>query len=216
MLADHRFDFRVAEREATRFRDFANASSNFTERDAKTLLREMPNFTVAIGGLASGMSFAAAFKYEFRVQGVVAADLVLRNASRNSALFVEFEGAEGNDIFAAKGTNQLKSWARRLEHAESQVIDWSWAIKDAAASTILEQNLGMRNPEYHFMIVCGRDSELSSAYGTERSRYAHRRKAVSINGDKIRLYTYDELLSEVELFVSATRAKSVDDSAQTR
>ena len=99
MLYEHRFDFRVAEREATRFRDFVERVVEFHGTGCKDSLKEMPNFTVGIGGLASGMSFAAAYKYEFRIQGVVAADLVLRNASRNSALFVEFEGAEGNDIF---------------------------------------------------------------------------------------------------------------------
>lgn len=195
LLWAHRIDLGNARKEAGRLGAFLSHHDFFRERDVVALLRDCPNLTVLAGALGRGMIVADAFKYEFGIEGVVSADLVLRNRSRDAVVFVEFEGGEQNSIFAARGTRQLRGWSRQVEHATGQIVDWSWALSNANSSELLRHNLGVSVVEAQFLIVCGRDRSLDS--DLFRSRFAFRRSRLNIGGSSVVFLTYDGFLQEI-------------------
>jgi len=179
----------------------------FGERDCVSLLKTLPNITALIGTLGTGMVVADAFKYEFRIQGVVAADLILANKTKNSAIFIEFESGSEFSVFAKTSTNQLPNWSREIEHAMGQVIDWAWVISDAGNSTLWEQNIGMKSFNAQYLIVCGRDRSLFDDLA--RKRVGFRRNQISIAGSKIVFLTYDELFRELDYALTELRTDNI-------
>jgi hypothetical protein len=194
-LQAHRLSVAAARRELSVFSEFLKANAAFAEREVVRLLRESPNLTVLIGTLGRGMALADAFKYEFRIQGLVSADLVLRSRARERVFFVEFEGGRPASIFGRTGTSQLREWSREIEHATSQIIDWSWALSDAARSRVLSENLGAGPLNVEYLVVCGRDASLDSELLRERFVYRHAR--LNIAGSAAVFFTYDGLLREI-------------------
>src|SRR5262245_13884546 len=142
LLTDHSLDLDAARVEVRGMQEFLNKNTFFSERTAVAEFKRSPNATVLIGTLARGMAVADAFKYEFGIHGVVAADLVLRSRSKGTVVFVEFEGGNPDSVFAKRSTNQLRHWSREIEHATGQIVDWCWTIADAGNSSVLMSNLG--------------------------------------------------------------------------
>lgn len=206
LLLAHKCDYAIAKQELKQLGTFLQQHPFFIERDCVWLLKRLPNLTTLIGSLGTGMMVADAFKYEFRVQGVVTADLVLANRSKNSAVFVEFEGGGRNSTFAKTSTNQLPNWSREIERATGQIIDWAWVIADAANSTMWEHNIGMRSFNAQFFVVCGRDGSLHDDLA--QKRFGFRRNQLSISGHKIIFLTYDELFRELDYALTELRTES--------
>jgi Domain of unknown function (DUF4263) len=204
LLSPYRFDLQKAAEETTKLGEYLNRHEYFSERDVVALLKTLPNLTVLMGSLGSRMIIADSFKYEFTIQGAVAADLILRNASKNTAVFVEFEGGESTSVFARKGTNQLNDWSRQIEHATGQIIDWAWAMSDATNSVLFETNIGMRTFAAQFLIVCGREKSLDTP--GKRTRLEFRRKAISVSNYLVTFLTYDELHRELDYALSTIRS----------
>jgi hypothetical protein len=152
------------------------------------------------------MIVADSFKYEFGIQGVVYADLVLRNAARNTAVLVEFEGGEEHSIFSRRSTNHLHDWGAAFDRATGQIIDWAWTMADAAQSAILAQSLGMAGFGIQFVAVCGRDGSIPGA--AERQRFEFRRSRLSIAGCTVVVLTYDELAREFRYVLQEIRTES--------
>jgi hypothetical protein len=208
LLQPHRLNLAAARRELSRLSKFLKTHEFFPERDAVRLLKQSPNLTVLVGTLGRGMILADAFKYEFRIQGVVSADLVLRSKARDRVVFVEFEGGKLGSIFARRSTNQLRQWSREIEHATGQIIDWSWALSDAARSTVLANNLGVGTLDIQYLVVCGRDAALDSEM--LRQRFAYRHSKLNIAGNSVVFLTYDGFLREVGH--ALTEFRTEDDS----
>lgn len=175
LLRHHGLDIEQAREELSRFASFLDLHPFFAETEIVGRLKEWPNLTVLIGCLGRGFMIADSFRYEFGVQGAVYADLALGNASRSTALMVEFEGGEATSIFAQSGTQQLPAWSRQIEHATSQLIDWSWVLADSGRSALLASNLGIAELDVQFIVVCGRSTSLSDPLA--RLRYSFRRSS---------------------------------------
>jgi hypothetical protein len=206
LLVTHALDVEGAQQELDRLRAFLSSFAFFKERPVVRLLKGSPNLTVLAGVLGRGMILADAFKYEFVIQGVVAADLVLRSRG-GRVVFIEFEGGSEDSIFARKSTNQLRGWSREIEHATGQIIDWSWALADANNSTLLENNLGIRPVDIQYLVVCGRDSGLDS--DLLRHRFAYRHSRLNIAGNSVVFLTYDGFVQEMSHALSELRAEGV-------
>lgn len=195
LLRQHRLDPERAKEELPRFAAFLDDHPFFPETEVVERLKGWPNLTVLIGCLGRGFMIADSFKYEFGVQGAVYADLALGSVSRSSAVLVEFEGGEAGSIFASGGTQQLPAWSRQIEHATSQLIDWSWVLADSGRSALLASNLGLGDLDVQFIVVCGRSSSLSDPLA--RLRYSFRRSKLSIARSSVVFLTFDELLKEL-------------------
>lgn len=206
LLTEHALDLSAARAEVRELRDFLESNNFFLERQAVAEFRKRPNATVLIGALARGMVVAEAFKYEFRIHGVVAADLVLRSRNKSTVVFVEFEGGNRDSVFAKRSTNQMRHWSREIEHATGQILDWSWTIADSSNSTVLRSNLGADTYDIQFLVVCGRDQSLDSDLLARR--FAFRRSRLNVAGCSIVFVTYDGLLAEIAHALTDLRAES--------
>lgn len=206
LLKDHLLDLATARVEVGRLRGFLRDNRFFSERKAVAEFKRCPNATVLIGALARGMVVAEAFKYEFRIHGVVSADLVLRSRNKGTVVFVEFEGGNPTSIFAHRSTNQMRHWSHEIEHATGQIVDWSWMIADAGNSPILRSNLGTDAFDIQFLVVCGRDHSFDG--GLLASRFAFRRSRLNVAGCSIVFVTYDGLLAEIAHALTDLRAES--------
>jgi hypothetical protein len=212
LLSSHRLDLGAARRELASLQKFLNATNEFSERDIVALLKRSPNLTILAGTLGRGMVLADAFKYEFRIQGVVAADLVLRSRT-GRIVFVEFEGGTSASIFARRSSNQLRGWSREIEHATGQIIDWSWALADSANSSLLAENLGVSTFDIQYIVVCGRDAELHS--DLLRRRFVFRHSKLNIAGNSVVFLTYDGFFKEIRHALTEFRAEDVISQSDT-
>jgi hypothetical protein len=205
LLVPHRFSPVIARGEIKEFGAFLQANEFFNERDCVSLLKTLPNLTTLIGTLGTGMILAESFKYEFRIQGVVAADLVLANKTKSSAMFIEFEGGARHSAFSKTSTNQLPNWSREIEHATGQIIDWAWAISDAANSALWEHNIGMRSFSAQYFVICGREGSLFNELA--RKRFGFRRNLIAVAGNRIVFLTYDEVFRELDYALTELRTE---------
>lgn len=207
MLTQHQLSLTSARRELAALSKYLKDHEFFSERDVVSVLKASPNLTVLIGTLARGMILADAYKYEFRIQGVVSADLILRGRGRDRIVLVEFEGGRHGSIFSRRTTNQLREWSREMDHATGQIIDWSWALSDVAKSTVLANNLGVETLDVQYLVICGRDSTLDSELLRQRFTYRHSR--LNIAGSSVVFLTYDGLLREVSHALTEFRTEGV-------
>jgi hypothetical protein len=205
LLKTHRLNLSDARREVSDLSKFMKERDFFSESEIVSQFKLCPNVTVLAGTLCRGMIVADAFKYEFKIAGVVAADLALRSKSGERAVFVEFESGERNSIFGTKATNQLQDWARSIEHATSQIVDWSWVLADAGNSAILKSNLGIHSVDVQYLVVCGRDKSIPSDIMRNRFNYRHSR--LSIAGNSVVFLTYDGFVKEIDHALSELRTE---------
>jgi hypothetical protein len=212
LLSSHRFDLNAARHELSSLESFLTANRTFAEREIVSLLKGSPNLTIIVGALARGMVLADAYKYEFRIQGVVTADLVLRSKT-GKIVFVEFEGGSSTSIFAHRSTNQMRHWSRDIDHATGQIVDWSWVLSEAANWTLLASNLGVDTLDIQYIVVCGRDSGLNS--DLLRRRFAYRHSRLSIAGNSVVFLTYDGLFEEVSNALSELWTEVVSSNGDT-
>jgi hypothetical protein len=119
-------------------------------------------------------------------------------------VLVEFEGAENFSIFKQKRAQnqQMPGWAVAVEHAFSQVSDWTWIKNDNQHSALFQSAFGMPHMTETYLIVCGRDHFLDA---TDLSRLAWRCDHTQVAGLKILFWTYDQLHNACSNALSAYR-----------
>jgi hypothetical protein len=101
-----------------------------------------------------------------------------------------------------RGTSQLRDWGGPLQHAFSQVSDWSWAKNDNQKSTIYQNAFGMPLMTETYLIVCGRRRFLNEV---EKSRLHWRSEKTTIAACPIRFWTYDDRYDNCSNSMSAIR-----------
>ena len=106
-------------------------------------------------------------------------------------VLVEFEAGRKNSIFNLKrGSKQLPDWAPPLQHAFSQVSDWTWAKNDNQKSELYRNAFGMPRMSETYLVVCGRSSFLDDV---ARSRLHWRSTKTMIASCPVCIWTYDDL-----------------------
>src|SRR5712671_2866867 len=92
-------DFAQAERELAEFREFMRKNNFFSEKDVVAELKKRPHLSCLIGSMIAGVPRADLYKFEFQIQGVFKADLVVGNTQSKRFMLVEFEGGLATSIF---------------------------------------------------------------------------------------------------------------------
>ena len=85
---------------------------------------------------------------------------------------------------------KTSSWAARLEHGFSQIVDWFWLLDDQRQTSAFEAFFGTRQVDLFALLVVGRERDLSTA---ERQRLTWRRSRVVVNLQHVFCCTFDEL-----------------------
>jgi hypothetical protein len=104
----------------------------------------------------------------------------------------------------------MRDWSREVEHAFSQVTDWSWAKNDSQNNSIYRNIFGIDRFSKTYLVVCGRNAFLNP---TEQSRPHWRSETTTIASCPIRFWTYDDLYEQTfdvfEIFRAAGGHRAV-------
>jgi len=82
--------------------------------------------------------------------------MVVGDWANKSFLFIEFEDASPNSIFAKSGSKPLRDWAFRFEHGYSQSWTGSIKIHKMSESPDMEVRFGKRTIHYEGALIIGR------------------------------------------------------------
>jgi len=201
-LIPHKLNFINAERQLDEFKNWLVAHNEFDERSVVNELKSRTDLCLLIQ-LAAGKGHPDCYKHQFTLQGIFRADLVIGATKERHFVLVEFEAGEKSSIFnQKKGTAQIRDWGAPLQHAFSQVSDWSWAKNDSQKSIIFQNAFGMPLTSETYLIVCGRSEFLNEV---DKSRLHWRSEKTTIAASPIRFWTYDDLYQNCSDSMSAYR-----------
>ena len=190
MLIECRLNYARAAAQLDEFKQWLDDHSEFEEADVVAQLTARLDLCLLIQ-LAVGKGPPDRYKREFAIQGAFRADFVVGCTSTQHFVLVEFEASRKNSIFAFKrGSKQLPDWGPPLQHAFSQVSDWTWAKNDNQKSELYRNAFGMSRMSETYLIVCGRSLFLDDV---ARSRLHWRSTKTSIASCPIHFWTYDDL-----------------------
>lgn len=188
-------NLKTAEDEFGKFKTWLDANKRFAERDVVRELKRYPHLSCLMGYLKDGLGRPDVYKYEFEIQGVFRADLVVGNLNSCNFVLVEFEGGQDNSIFGPSQTNQMKDWSKQINHGFSQIVDWSWAKNDNHHTQVFKNAFGCNAVGELYILVCGRRDSLDAV---ESSRLRWRSDNTLIGGSKVLCMTYDDLIAHFE------------------
>jgi hypothetical protein len=176
-------DLGKAQSELTEFKAWIDAHYSSGEAAIVAELKSRLDLSMLIQ-LAAGRGWPNCYKYEFPLLGALRADLVTGSTFERHFVLVEFEGAQENSIFKAKSakSRQLAGWSVAVEHAFSQVSDWTWIKNDSRHSALYQSAFGMPHMVETYLVVCGRSHFLDA---TALSRLAWRCDHTQVAGLKI-------------------------------
>jgi hypothetical protein len=196
-------DFAQADRELDEYKNWLDANAEFPEIRVVEYLKSRRDLCLLIQ-LAAGKGRPNRYKHEFNLQGAFRADLVVGSTSSRHFVLVEFEGGTRSNIFNQKrGTAQLRDWGNEIQHAFSQVSDWTWARNDSQHSDLYRNAFGLDHFSETYLVVCGRVAFLSPP---ERARLHWRSEKTMIASCSIRFWTYDDLYVEASAALDVWRA----------
>lgn len=157
-----------------------------------------PDLLLLIGSALGGGLVPAAYLPECSIVHEFRADYAVANKDRSKFLFIEFENAKKESIFAAKAltkSNTSYQWSKTFEHGFSQVVDWYFRLDDYLKTSKIDEHFGAPKINYVGIIVLGRDHFLKQAGLTQRFEW--RRDHTVINNQPLRCYTFDGLAKEL-------------------
>jgi hypothetical protein len=138
--------------------------------------------------------------------------VLLGSKSANKFCIVEFEPGKEGAIFK-KDKRKNPEWSSRFEHAFSQIVDWFYALEDAANTRDFQATFGGGEITFASLLVMGRNSELDDS---KRRRLAWRTKKVLIDSNKVTCITFDQLHDALkEKFEFYTAVAEVEKTATT-
>lgn len=208
-LQEVRLDFARAAVELQEFGHWLAANPEFSERRVVEQIKPRRDLCLLIQ-LAAGKGRPDRIKHEFSIQGVFRADLVIGSTSARHFVLVEFESGEEGSIFnQRRGTAQLRAWASGVEHAFSQVSDWTWAKNEGQSSALYRNAFGLERFSETYLVVCGREAFLT---GTDAARLHWRSEKTTIAACQIRFWTYDDLLRETAAALDIWRSLKDEDA----
>ncbi len=94
--------------------------------------------------------------HEYPLFGDFTCDLVAGDWSKSAFVFVEFEDAAPNSIFAKKKGKNTLEWSQRFEHGFSQIVDWFYKLDTQRHSPDFEQRFRSRDVHVSGLLVVGR------------------------------------------------------------
>jgi hypothetical protein len=191
VLIDCHLNHASAEIQLAEFKRWLDDHNEFEEGEVVAQLRARLDLCLLIQ-LAVGRGPPNRFKHEFTIQGAFRADFVVGCTTRAHFVLVEFEGDRKNSIFK-RGTIQLPDWAPQIQHAFSQVSDWTWAKNDNQKSDLYRNAFGTPHMSETYLVVCGRSSFLDDM---ALSRLYWRSTKTMIASCPVHFWTYDDLYTQ--------------------
>jgi hypothetical protein len=179
-----------------KLQSFLKFKDGFGETEAVDLFEKLPQLW-RLTGLAAAVTGPDRLWFEYQVGHLLRADFVCGSTASGQVAFIEFESGENSDIFKASKDNQrLPDWARRTEHAFSQISDWMWLLDQYRGSSFQETDFGTRRPKFTFVVICGRSAGLADQ---ERQRLDWRSSHTLVAGHPVRFWTWDDFCNQLRI-----------------
>jgi hypothetical protein len=178
-------------KEIEEFRQFLTKNPRGERKEFLPFFAKHPQLGAYLGTMNDKAAAGTYFATEVSLWGDFTCDLVAGDQSTKAFVFVEFEDASPTSLFQKITGRKNNLWATRVEHGVSQVIDWLFRISSEGTSNQMERDFGARQITPMGLVVVGRSSEVS-AY--DRQRLDWRSKNTAIQGAKLAILTYDDLL----------------------
>ena len=211
MLDECRINYGRADRQLSEFKQWLDEHPEFEEAEVFAELRTRLDLCLLIQ-LAVGKGAPDRYKREFTIQGAFRADFVVGCSTTHHFVLVEFESGRRNSIFNLKrGSRQLPDWASPLQHAFSQVSDWTWAKNDNQKSELYRNAFGMARMSETYLVVCGRSQNLDDV---ARSRLHWRSTKTTIASCPVHFWTYDDLYIQAAASMDIWRDMHASQKAQ--
>jgi hypothetical protein len=185
-------DLRIAELQLAEFKLWFDENKRFSETRVVNELKRLAHLSALIGYMEPAFGKPNVYKYEFVIQGVFRADLVIGNSNSGRFVLVEFEGGQDHSIFGPRSTNQMRDWSHQLQHGFGQIVDWSWAKNDNQHTEVFKSAFGCERMSELYVLVSGRRDSINRV---EASRLQWRSEKTTIGGTKVVCMTYDDLVS---------------------
>lgn len=188
------FNLSDADVQLTTFKTWLATQKFVGETSIVTEIKTRPHMACLLASTL-GLEAPDMIRFELSLKGMFRTDLVLGNNGARKFGLIEFEDAMENSIFK-KTTGQYRSWAPRIEHGFSQIVDWAWVRQDHPHDTVLVNGFGGAITTSSYAVICGRDTSLAD--DVERKRFAHRRSSLKVEGHPALVLTYDEMVRAME------------------
>jgi hypothetical protein len=199
-MRSERFDLDVCERNVDEFADFLRDNPTIAETgpgSLKEFFHARPQL-IMLMGISIRKLNQVRFQTELSIFGEFFADYAICDGSGSRYLFVEFEDATEESIFAVKTRGRANTsfrWSQRFEAGFSQLVDWHFRIDDYRRTSKIREHFGQDDIEYEGLLVIGRRAFVDAAGGAHRLRW--RRERTMINHKYIYCMTFDDLLDEL-------------------
>ncbi len=170
-------------------------SAHLKERDhLLPFFKARPHLCAALGLLYDHIGKPDLWASELQLFGDFGCDFASGDSVNNAFMLIELEDALEHSIFSPLPPGKtIKQWARRFEHGFSQLVDWAWNLETTGlASDPTDRVFGARNPSLYFLLIIGRNSDLTAA---DRDRLRWRARHVSLGAFRMSCFTFDDILS---------------------
>jgi hypothetical protein len=89
----------------------------------------------------------------------------------------------------------MKAWSSRFEHGFSQLVDWAWRLSsESGSSAAFRRIFGDDHATIHFLLVIGRDDDLSV---DDLIRLRWRANNVTLGQYRMSCATFDGVLQSI-------------------
>lgn len=195
-----KFDPQAAREQVSELRTFLEESASLSERKhLAPFFRKRRQLCALIGTLNPGAAEIDLISYELSFFRDFSSDIALGDKRRKAFTLVELEDATPASVFSG-GTKNKPDWSSRLEHGQSQIVDWLWRLADWHKTDDFDDTFGKGADQFTTLLIVGRDQFLDDSM---KGRLNWRRNNLVVASAHIRVLTYDQLLEILETRVSS-------------
>ena len=175
---------------------FLAAPSKTRERDhILPFFAERPHLCTALGLFNNAVELPDRWARELDLFGDFRCDAAAGDSEANAYTLIEFEDATEYSIFARRQAGKtMKRWSARFEHGFSQLVDWAWRLSDEGESAAFRRIFGDSHPTLHFLLIAGRDADLTR---DDLTRLRWRASHTTIGPYRMSCLTFDSVLQSL-------------------
>jgi Domain of unknown function (DUF4263) len=162
-------------------------------RHIAPFFKQTKHLCAALGYLSQDIHLADRVANELQLFGDFVCDAASGDSKSNAYTLIEFEDANEYTILKKAAAGQpMRRWSGRFEHGFSQLVDWAWRLaEEGGKSTAYQAIFGKPDATIHFLMIAGRDADLSD---NDHARLRWRAKNCAFGAYRMTCLTFDGVL----------------------
>ncbi len=202
----HTLDTAALDAELNELDAFLSSESHRKERaEIAPFFKARRNLCVGLSLMNAAVETPDRVAIELDLFGDFICDVASGDSDANAYTLVEFEDAQEHSVFARLAPGKsVKRWSQRFERGFSQLIDWAWRLStEGDSSDALRRIFGDTHPTVHFLLIAGRDSDLTK---DDLARLRWRANHIALGAFRVSCLTFDRVLTSLRRRVSIAAA----------